>query len=190
MTTGVRNGRSTNSGTCAVHRRKPHWGALRGTPSATNDMKQRSEVLGRLAALFSLLSLGCVNPKTPRAASVERSTLVGKWVVVEQTTTPLAIIPLCKPIRKGTTFTFTPTACEVSVDASGTPCYSYAYTASNHRISFKEADMLWLCTYELTPNSLTLISTTFFTPYRPEDAGASTRPFAANQTVTVTLTRK
>ncbi len=153
-------------------------------------MKRHREIRRLLVVFFGLLFLGCVNPKIPGATSNENSPLIGNWVIVEQTTTPLAIIPLCKPIRKGTTVKFTQTAFEVYVDTAGTPCNAYAYKTSNNQITFIKGDMLWLCTYELSPNSLTLISTNFFIPDDSEKLGVENKMPNDNQPVTITLKKK
>ena len=155
-----------------------------------SHMKQYSKMLKLLTVSFGLLFLGCLNPKNPGAGSVQRSPLLGKWTIVEQTTTPLMIIPLCKAIRTGMTVQFTQTTFEVYVDTSGRPCNTYGYKTSNNYISFIKGDMLWLCTYELTPSVLKLVSTNFFLPDDSEKPGLSTTPSAINQAVVITLKRK
>lgn len=147
-------------------------------------------MLKLLIVSFGLLFLGCLNPKNPGAGSVQRSPLLGKWTIVEQTTTPLMIIPLCRSIRTGMTVQFTQTTFEVYVDASGRPCNTYGYKTTNNHISFIKGDMLWLCTYELTPSVLKLISTNFFLPDDSEKPGLGTKPSAINQVVVITLKRK
>lgn len=155
-----------------------------------SHMKQHSKMLKLLIVSFGLLFLGCLNPKNPGAGSVQRSPLLGKWTIVEQTTTPLMIIPLCRSIRTGMTVQFTQTTFEVYVDASGRPCNTYGYKTTNNHISFIKGDMLWLCTYELTPSVLKLISTNFFLPDDSEKPGLGTKPSAINQVVVITLRRK
>ena len=153
-------------------------------------MKRLSEILRLAVITFGPLFLGCLNPKISGAGSVESSLLIGTWVIVEQTTTPLVIIPLCKPIRKGTAVKFTQTAFEVYLDASGIPCNTYAYKTSNNHISFIKADMLWLCTYELTPKTLKLISTNFFIADESENSGLEIKKSVINQEVIITLKRQ
>ena len=159
-------------------------------------MKRDREICRVLSVIFGLLFLGCVPPKTlgdasiERAASVEIPSLLGEWMIVEQTTTPLVIIPLCKSIQIGTTVKFTPATFAIYVDASGTPCNSYAYKTSSNHITFIKADMLYLCTYDLTANSLKLISTHFFIPDESVKHGVENKPGGIKQPVIITLKRK
>ncbi|WP_345070242.1 hypothetical protein [Hymenobacter fastidiosus] len=153
-------------------------------------MERHPEILRLLVVFFCLLFLGCLNPRIPGAASVESSPLIGEWVIVEQTTTPLMIIPLCRPIQKGTTVKFTQTTFEVYLNASGNTCDTYAYKASNNHLTFIKADMLFLCTYELMPNSLKLTSTNFFIPAESENPGIKKEIIATNQSVIITLKRR
>lgn len=159
-------------------------------------MKRARELRRVLALLFGLLFLGCLSPKTPGAATIERaqivdsSSLIGEWVIVEQTTTPLVIIPLCKSIRKGTTVKFTPTTFTIYVDASGTPCNSYAYKTSSNHITFIKADMRYLCTYEITANRLKLTSTHFFIPDESVKSGDGNKPTGIKQPIIITFKRK
>lgn len=159
-------------------------------------MKRDREIRRVLALLFGLLFLGCLTPKAPGAASIERAptiespSLIGEWVIVAQTATPLVIIPLCKAIRTGTTFKFTATIFAVYVDASGTPCNSYAYKTSNNHITFIKADMRFLCTYVLTKNSLTVTSTHFFIPDESAKSGVGNKSGGVLQPVSITLKRK
>ena len=159
-------------------------------------MKSDRDIRRVLALLFGLLFLGCLPPKAPGAASIERAptiespSLIGEWVIVAQTATPLVIIPLCKAIRTGTTVKFTPTTFTVYVDASGTPCNSYAYKTSNNHITFIKADMLYLCTYVLTNNSLTVNSTHFFIPDEAVKSGVGNKSGGILQPVSITFKRK
>lgn len=159
-------------------------------------MKSDREIRRVTALLFGLLFLGCLTPQAPgapsieRAAGVERASLPGEWVIVEQTATPLAIIPLCKAIRPGTTVKFTPETFAIYVDAAGMPCNSYAYKTSGNHITFIKADMRYLCTYELTNNCLKLTSTHFFIPDESGKSGIGNKPAGIKQPVTITFKRK
>ena len=146
-------------------------------------------MLKPLIVALGLLFLSCLNPKAPGTESVQISPLIGKWRIIEQTATPLAITPPCKSIRKGTTVKFTQTTFEVYVDASGTPCNSYDYKTSNNYISFISADMFWLCTYELTRSILKLSSSGFFIPDESAKPELEPKPSVVNQTVVITLKR-
>lgn len=152
-------------------------------------MKQRREIRRAWAGSLGLALFGCFTAQVPEAAGVASASLQGEWVMVGQTT-PLAIIPSCKAIRNGTTVKFTPTSFKIYADPSGMPCNSYAYKASNNRITFMRADMRWLATYELTAKSLTLNTAHFLIPDESATAAAKAKFNAANQCVTITLTRK
>lgn len=159
-------------------------------------MKNHREIRRLWGGFFGLFFLCCLNPKPPDAASlgnsshVNRSPLIGTWVIVEQSTTPLMIIPSCKPIRTGTTVQFTQTTFEVYIGTSRTPCNAYAYKTSNTHVSFIKGDMLSLCSYELTPNTLKLASTNFFIPDESENLGVENKTAPVNQPVIITLKRK
>ena len=153
-------------------------------------MKKPSEKRSPRAVLVGLLFFGCLSPKAPSAASGGRSPLLGAWEIVEQTATPLMIIPLCKSIRKGTTVRFTPTTFAIYVDAAGTPCNSYAYTTSSDHITFMKADMFYLCTYELRANTLQLTSNHFFIPEESGEHGVGNRPGNTKLPVVITFKRK
>ena len=153
-------------------------------------MQRQRAILGLLIVFLGLLFLGCLPPKKPEVGLNESLSLIGEWVVVEQTTTPLAIIPLCKSIRKGTTVKFTQTTFEVYTDASRTPCNSYAYKTSSNHITFIKADMRWLCTYELMPNSLKVTSTHFFVPDESEKPAFENKIPVSIQAVVIQLRRK
>ena len=155
-----------------------------------SHMKQHSGILQLLIIPFGLLFLGCLSPKKITAESRETPFLTGVWVIVGQTFTPLVIIPICKSIRKGTTVKFTQTTFEVYPDASGKPCNSYAYKSSNNHISFSKADMVWLCTYELTTNILKITSANFFIPDESANPGIANQFPGVKQPVVITLKRK
>ena len=75
-------------------------------------------------------------------------------------------------------------------DASGKPCNSYAYKSSNNHISFSKADMVWLCTYELTTNSLKITSANFFIPDESVNPDITNQFPGVKQPVVITLKRK
>ena len=132
--------------------------------------------------VLALHCVGCAQVQHPGKSKASQLSLVGEWTVVEQSATPVSIATLCQAIRPGSTITFGPATLAVYA-ATGKPCAVLSYKANGQFLSFSREDMVWLATYELTAERLTIRSPNLFTP-------ATTTPAGPGSEIQVTLTRK
>jgi hypothetical protein len=147
-------------------------------------------VVRLLILFFALLSFGCSNYRGVRSGSTTLPSLTGEWVVSEQTVSPLSIIPLCKPILRGTTFKFTQNNLVVYINASQKPCDTFHYKIAGNTISFIKEDMIWLGSYELNKNILKLKSNNFFTSVELDKPVQVNKQLTTAQEIVVTLIKK
>lgn len=140
-----------------------------------------------LVVLFvGLISSSCSSAQK----SSSNSALIGEWVVTAHSASQLMIIPRCKSITSGTVFRFTTDSLTVYPNASTTPCDLFSYKRSVNTMSIIKADMIFLCSYEVKGNRLTVRSSSFFTTdesiiRRHKDNQSSTNP-----EILVTLTKR
>lgn len=152
-------------------------------------MRRGFGILRLLRALFGLLLLVCLNSASHSTESNIVS-LTGEWTVASQTVSPLIITRTCKPILKGTNFTFTENALEVYTDSSKKPCNIYRFKITDNAISFIQNDMIWLCTYQLNLNRLKIRSNNFFIPDTQNSPVTLNNQSVARQEVEITLIKK
>lgn len=136
---------------------------------------------------------GCVGCAQAQHSGQDRSSepsLVGEWVIAEQSVAPLGIASLCQSIQPGTIVTFSPATLAVRVEAAGKPCAVLAYKVQGQRISFLREDMVWLGTYELTARRLTIRSPNFFTAGATGQGAGAPAPTGPGPEIRVTLIRK
>jgi hypothetical protein len=153
-------------------------------------MKRCFRVVRLLILFFALLSFGCSNYRGVRTGSSTFPLLTGEWVVSEQTVSPLSIIPLCKPIFRGTTFKFTRNNLAIYINALQNPCDTFRYKIAGNTISFIKEDMIWLCSHELNKNILKLKSNNFFTSVESDKPLQVNKQLTTAQEIVVTLIKK
>lgn len=128
-------------------------------------------------------SLACSNAKNrymnPAAGDTTVHSLAGRWTVTSGSKSGLSITPACKSIGAGTVFKFTKETLEVYPADTPTPCDVFGVRSSPNSVSLIKDDMVWLCNYSITGNTLTLTSNSFFTINQNE-----TKPSPANETPT------
>lgn len=144
----------------------------------------------RLWIVFAgIISLSCTNSISSTKGSENISLLTGDWMITPPTFSPLMIIPNCKPIQHGSTFQFTQDTLKVYLDASQNPCDVYTFKISGNTISLIQADMIWLCTYEINNDTLRLISNHFLIPYEGNTSKPVNSP-PATEKIVVTFKKK
>ncbi|WP_210487998.1 hypothetical protein [Rufibacter aurantiacus] len=151
-------------------------------------MKRYKTVFYSLIGYYVLLALSCTASDSSSITKVNEpkaASLMGTWVVIEQANTPLSILPLCKFIKQGAIFKFSQDTLEVYVSGSGNPCDVFPFRVSGNTISFFKNDMVWVCTYQLSSDSLKLISNNFITPDNPKEKSSD-----ALSEIAVVLKRK
>ncbi len=139
------------------------------------------KIFRQLPVFAGLLAITCCSSGKPPGQGSGPSSLPGTWVVTAQPVSRLTIGPQCTSVQEGTTFVFTADSLRIHLNNAPTPCAVYAYKSAGRTITFIQADMLWLCTYELDANRLQLKSGNFFAAAAPGDA--------ARQEFVVALTR-
>lgn len=138
--------------------------------------------------VLGIISLSCSNSRSLNTENQNMSVLTGNWMIVAQNFSPLMIIPNCKPIQHGSTFQFTQDTLKVYSDASQKPCAVYTYKISGNSISIIHADMIWLCNFELSKDTLKITSNHFLTPYETNTGKPVTIPPATE--IAVALKKK
>ncbi|GGK85682.1 hypothetical protein ACD591_20285 [Rufibacter glacialis] len=153
-------------------------------------MKSYLNKVNVFISLFLLFMVGCSDSKGLHLKSNPTSPLKGEWVVVRQTISPLVIVPLCKPIQAGTTFHFSEDTLNVYLEGSRTPCDVFPYKVSDKIISIIKDDMIWLCGYELSQNTLNLVSGNFFRPIEAVKSGLESNQGPTQNQIEVILKKK
>ena len=157
-------------------------------------LARRVRFLQTALMFLGILSLACSNSRSIKVSAANTAdtgatSLNGKWTVTSQSKTSLAIVPSCKPIQPGAIFQFTDNTLEVYLPNSKTPCDVFGLRTSPTAISLIRHDMVWLCNYGLTANTLTLKSTVFFTADQTDTIPSPNNQAAASQEVVVILTK-
>lgn len=143
-----------------------------------------------IALFVALFTIQAAHYLPLPGGSDNHNTLKGDWQVDTGSFLPLSIAPRCQPVVGGTLFRFTDTELLVLTDTLGPPCGSYRYAIAGQTISFIRQDMVWLCTYRVANDSLTLRSTHFFTPYYANPQAENNKPAASREEITVLLIKQ
>lgn len=151
-------------------------------------MLREFKIVRLLSVFFGLLLSGYV-PAGSQTAQTDILLLTGEWIITSQTASPLVMNLICKPILKGTTFTFKENTLKVYTDLSKKPCNIYSFKIMENTISFIKEDMIWFCTYKLKGEKLELKSYNFFVQDTPNDLVPLTKQ-PSEQQVVVTLIKK
>jgi hypothetical protein len=125
-------------------------------------------------------------PGATNSVSYKTSPLAGEWIIDTQSVAPVSIAQRCKPIQKGSVFKFTENTLEIYTDPTASPCGIYRFKIKNNTISFIREDMLWLCTFELDAETLTLKSNSFFVSEETPAPG----PSGMRQEILISLSKK
>jgi len=138
--------------------------------------------------LLALGYVGCAQAQRPIQTALEPS-LVGEWIITEQSAAPLQIATLCQDIRPGATITFRSATLTVHA-AAEKPCAVLSYKVQGQFISFLQQDMVWVAIYELTAERLVIRSPNLFTPPAAKQVADATAPTGPTSEIQVTLARK